>query len=307
MILACPESPQSWHKRPVTWCLVAANVFIFMLFFSGLPDSSASQLLRDENLRVAGEIYLRYEKNLPPAQRLRQPAWLDEMKSGDSRQMEMLGSMAVRDRRFLDFVENSPPLGDEIAFASLREKIHQFRDNLSSQPLHRFGLNSERTKSFAWVTYQFSHIGWMHLISNMAFLLFLGWVIEGIWGGGVLLLLYLTGGFAGGLLFLSLSPAGIIPMVGASGSVSALISFYSLAETRRRVRYYFMLLPWQNLHGFVYLPTLLIWPLYLVSDFAGLIAAPEGFITGVAYSAHVGGALLGATLALNFRLFRQPT
>jgi membrane associated rhomboid family serine protease len=242
------------------------------------------------------------------AEQLGLPAWISEMRSGDVRQMDYLGSYAIRDLGFLSAIEAGFGVGDLIALEALRAHLKVFHEKLTSQPLHRFGLSSERTNSLAWLTYQFSHVGFLHLLSNMVFLFLIGLVVESAVGALGLLCLYLGGGVAGALLFLWLSPGSVIPMVGASGAVSALMAFYALFEPRKNIRYYYIIAPFQNLHGYIYLPTLLILPLFLVSDITGLISAPEGLVSGVAYGAHVGGAIFGFFWAviLRFALRVKP-
>lgn len=301
MILPCPENPQSWNRRPITWMLVFLNIAVFLIFFADAPVSPTMDLVKDKNLETAGRAFLQ----MIPAQsedvRRKTPDWVFEVSASRSVDLQLIGYYAIRQNFFLDGVGRFPFHGDEIALGDLRKAVAVFQDKFPEDRLHRFGLSPSRDRSFAWLTYQFSHIGFLHLASNLVFLVFIGWAIEGLFGGTVLLILYLMGGFAGGAFFLGLFPGSYIPMVGASGSVSALIAFYALAEPKWRIRYYYLLFPAPGLNGFIYLPTLLILPLYLLADATGLIASPDGLMTGVAYSAHLGGAAFGAIAALLVR------
>lgn len=300
MIIPCPVLPRRWSDFPVTWSLVAANIFIFLIFFAGNPDSTASDNLTDRDLRTAGRLLL------SESQASHRPAWLDTRGLLTPERLETYGSLAIRDRAFLESLEKGEiASADPIALKSLTEAARKFHSELQNQPLHRFGLSSERNGGFAWMTYQFAHAGLLHLLSNLIFLVLMGWALETRLGGSTLLATYLLGGSAGGAFFLFLYPQSVIPMIGASGSVSALIAAYALSEPRRRIRYYYFVMPFNDLHGFIYLPTLLIFPLFLVSDLASLIAHPPGMMSGVAYSAHVGGALLGAAVAVLCRVLRR--
>jgi membrane associated rhomboid family serine protease len=130
-------------------------------------------------------------------------------------------------------------------------------------------------------------------------------------GGLGLLALYVLGGVAGGAAFLSYNGPGVIPMVGASASISALLAFYFIVETRRRVRFVYFISPFPGHNGFIYLPTLLIFPLFLLVDFTNLLSSPDGLGGGVAYSAHAGGTLFGILSGIfarwTFRLERPLT
>lgn len=300
MIIPCPVLPRRWSEFPVTWALVGANIFIFLIFFAGIPDSTASDHLSDRDLRTAGRLLL------SESQAGRRPPWLDTRGLITPERLETYGSLAVRDRGFLESLEKGEiASADPIALKALTESASKFHRQLQSQPLHRFGLSSERKDGFAWLTYQFAHAGLLHLLSNLIFLLLMGWALETRLGGATLLGMYLLGGMAGGAFFLFLYPQSVVPMIGGSGAVSALIAGYALSEPRRRIRYYYFLLPFPGLHGFIYLPTLLIFPLFLASDLASLISHPPGLMSGVAYSAHVGGAILGAVVAVLCRFLKR--
>jgi membrane associated rhomboid family serine protease len=301
MMLPCPENPQSWSTRPITWMLVILNVFIFLLFFADAPQSKEHALLKGANLQTAGRVFLRMLPDQPLEVQQRVPGWIFRVSSGNKDDLEMVGFYAVRQSFFAEQIARVKGIGDEVAVEKLRRDMTSFQESLPGERLHRFGLSPQRERSFAWITYQFSHVGFLHLASNMVFLIVLGWAIEGMFGGLTLLMLYVMGGIAGGFLFLGMFPHSFIPMLGASGSVSALIAFYAFAESRRCIRYYYILFPSPGLHGFIYLPALLMVPLYLLADWTGLLAAPEGLMTGVAYSAHIGGAIFGASAALTAR------
>ncbi|MBX3039934.1 MAG: rhomboid family intramembrane serine protease [Bdellovibrionaceae bacterium] len=301
MILPCPENPQSWNHRPITWMLVFLNIAVFLIFFADAPASPTMDLVKEKNLETAGRAFLQMIAVSPEEVREKTPDWIFEVSTSRSVDLQLIGYYAVRQSFFLEGVSSFAFHGDEVALAELRKSVATFQDKFSEDRLHRFGLSPLRNQSFAWLTYQFSHIGFLHLASNLVFLIFIGWAIEGLFGGTVLLILYLMGGIAGGVFFLGLFPGSYIPMVGASGSVSALIAFYALAEPKWRIRYYYLLFPTPGLNGFIYLPTLLILPLYLLADATGLLASPDGLMTGVAYSAHLGGAAFGAIAALLVR------
>jgi membrane associated rhomboid family serine protease len=188
--------------------------------------------------------------------------------------------------------------GDLIEISALQLKLKDTLRLLEEENLYRFGLSQKLSKSMAWVTYQFTHAGAMHLLSNIVFLVVVGLSIELLIGSVATLLLYLVGGFFGGVLFLLLSPHGLAPMVGGSASISAFLAAYPILESRRRVRFYYMIVPFDQWHGFIYLSPLVIYSIYLLSDITALIASGLSYqYTSVAYSAHLGGAIAGVLFA----------
>jgi membrane associated rhomboid family serine protease len=148
------------------------------------------------------------------------------------------------------------------------------------------------------ITYQFSHSGFSHFLGNMLFFLIFASTLEVMVGGLALLILYLCFGVFAALFFLVLSEVSAVPLIGASGAISGLMAFFCVLAWSTRVRYgYFLFLPRREFAGTVNLPawiTLLFWSL---SDLAGLWSTPSE-LGGVAYSAHLGGELIGAIAAL---------
>ncbi|MFQ3665339.1 MAG: rhomboid family intramembrane serine protease [Sphingomonadaceae bacterium] len=82
------------------------------------------------------------------------------------------------------------------------------------------------------VTHQFLHAGLAHLAMNMLFLAWVGRHTEWLIGPVRLLLLFLLGGVVGGLVQVIASPSSVVPVVGASGAVSAIFGTYALLYAR---------------------------------------------------------------------------
>ncbi len=294
MILPLPEFSKDISKYPLTITLAALNLFLFVLIFSGIDSGmSSSPLLKSDGLVLTGRLYQQYLGTIPQDLRAEKPAWIADMTAVNEEQMGVLGAYALRDSDFLMKGETFQFKGDQVQISNWRQDFSQFREKYKEQLLYRFGLSSWEKSPLSWITYQFSHSNWMHLFSNLAFLIVIAMAVEAQFGSFALLVVYLFGGIAGGMGFILSDVHGTIPMVGASASISALMAFYCLAETRMRVRFLYFASPMQGHHGAIYLPTLLIIPLFLIVDLASLISTPEGLGSGVAYAAHLGGSLLG--------------
>ena len=76
------------------------------------------------------------------------------------------------------------------------------------------------------ITALFIHAGWLHLISNMVYLWIFGDNVEDRLGKFFFIIFYLLGGAFSFVVFSKMSTYPDIPMVGASGAVSALIGAY---------------------------------------------------------------------------------
>lgn len=137
-------------------------------------------------------------------------------------------------------------------------------------------------------TNMFLHGGLLHLGLDMLMLLAMGRLLEPLYGGGRLLVLYLGGGLAAALAEWALAPMSPVPVVGASGAVSALIGAQALlagrvqaAQSGERRN------PLVQALGLAIAWTLVQW-------LAGVVMAGEGIHLAVA--GHVGGFVAGLAL-----------
>ena len=149
----------------------------------------------------------------------------------------------------------------------------------------------------AWMTLfssMFMHGGLMHLGGNMLYLWIFGNNIEDTLGHVKFLIFYLLGGLAAALSHVSFDPQSAIPMVGASGAISAVLGAYLLAFPSARV----VVLVWiVMIVRFIRVPALLmlgIWFAMQIFGFAG--DSSQG--GGVAWLAHIGGFVAGIVMAL---------
>lgn len=180
--------------------------------------------------------------------------------------------------------------------AALCDELLQAHD---ARPTRRFALVPERgLLQPGWLTYQFLHAGFLHLLGNMlVFFLVVGPFLEDAWGRPFFLAFYLAGGIvAGAAQALPVRDSGI-GIVGASGAISACIGAFALRFAHRRVRmgYWFALF----LRGTFFVPALAYAFFGLAMDLYGLKLAGAG--GGVAYGAHVGGFLFGIGTAILVR------
>ena len=144
------------------------------------------------------------------------------------------------------------------------------------------------------ITYQFLHGGWMHLISNMAFLWVFADNVEDAFGHVGFLIFYLICGAAAGMthtVLLAQSPA---PLIGASGAVSGVLASYLLLYPKARV--------WILLFLRIPLPISAFWALsgwFALQLFSAFFTSQDD--VQVAWFAHIGGFLAGLILTFVLR------
>lgn len=133
------------------------------------------------------------------------------------------------------------------------------------------------------------HAGIAHLLMNMLMLLFCGRSIEIILGTRGLLILYLIGAYAAAVAHYLVSANEITPMVGASGSISAVLGAYAIIFGRNRVKV-------ANARAAVLLHSLWLAAAWVVLQLlVGLTFETTG--ARIAVAAHIGGFLAGLALA----------
>ncbi|ALV26816.1 membrane protein [Pannonibacter phragmitetus] len=142
------------------------------------------------------------------------------------------------------------------------------------------------------VSYAFLHADVMHLAGNMLFLWVFGDNVEDAMGHVKFLAFYLLCAAAGGLAFALLDPASDVPLIGASGAVSGIVSAYLMLHPRVRVWVLFM--------GRIPLRLPALWLLggWIIVQIASLFLFQK---SQVAWVAHAGGIMAGAVLVLVMR------
>jgi membrane associated rhomboid family serine protease len=280
----------SWHKAPMTWALVLTNVFLFMMV-QGPNKNSSSSFQSPENLILAGKMYDQYlspdQETLPL--------------KADSEWM-LLGAQAVRDKNFHEALGTKSFRGDQVQIEKWKKSFSSYKNDFETRTTRLFGLSHDHGMSLNWITYQFTHAGWFHLLGNMGFLMLFAGALEVKLGGLVVALLYLFSGWAAGSMFLTLSGSSTIPVVGASGSLTGIMAFYAVYEIKKRVKFLYFVSPLEGYWGFIYLPKIALVPLLFLPDLVGYFSSSDHFGQSIAYTAHLGGAAFGLTAALVFKM-----
>jgi membrane associated rhomboid family serine protease len=143
------------------------------------------------------------------------------------------------------------------------------------------------------------HAGLLHLLFNMLMHLFCGRAVEGLLGGRQLLLLYLLGAYVAAGAQYAVEPLSEVPMVGASGAVSAVLGAYAMLFGRNRVK-----VANPMLAGLI--NSLWLMAAWIVLQLIlGYTFGAQG--TMIAIAAHIGGFLVGMLLAKPLLLLRYRT
>lgn len=140
------------------------------------------------------------------------------------------------------------------------------------------------------------HSGLVHLGFNLLIFVWCGAAVERVIGKAGLVVLYVIGAYAAALAQWALDPMGVVPMIGASGAISAVIGAFALSFGRaKQVTNSVTLNRWINA-----LWLLVAWVVLQVM--MGVLAGSQGYL--LATPAHVGGFALGLLLQRPLLLWR---
>lgn len=177
-------------------------------------------------------------------------------------------------------------------FTFFIELINPYFYNYTLLPLIALVPGEIFVHPWTLLTHMFVHAGIWHIFSNMLGLYFFGEFLHEIVGEKKFFFVYFAGGLFAGLFF-TLFAYTLIPgllfieAVGASGAIYALGGTLAVLRPNARV----MIFP---------LPIPI--PLWLAVVIGLVLIAP-----GVAWQAHLGGAIFGALMGLYFRQQRGYT
>lgn len=151
----------------------------------------------------------------------------------------------------------------------------------------------------AWLTplsAAFLHADIFHLAFNMLMLFYCGRFVEAAIGPTGLGVLYVIGAYASAAAEYLWDPVNVVPMIGASGAISAIVGCYAMLFGQNRIR---PLGP---------IPARIIQIVWLAAAWIviqGLIGvATWGSMTRIAIVAHIGGFIPGLLLARPLLLWR---
>jgi len=151
-------------------------------------------------------------------------------------------------------------------------------------------------------TAMFMHAGWVHVAGNLLYLWIFGNNIEDRLGRGRFVVFYLLCGVAGTLAQAMVSPASMVPNLGASGAIAGVLGAYLVLYPGASV---LTLIPIFFFVELARLPAVLVIGFWFVLQLgSGLAALGAGMMEsgGVAWFAHIGGFVTGVVLMLPLAL-----
>jgi len=155
-----------------------------------------------------------------------------------------------------------------------------------------------------WITVftaMFMHGSWSHIIGNMVFLWAFGPEIEEAMGRRRYLVFYLAGGLVAMLAQIAADPHSMVPNLGASGAIAAVMGAFIVTYPRDRIKAVLFILVFVRI---TFIPAALLIGFWFLTQLVHAGAVAQVQTGGVAYLAHVGGFVFGTLTA---HLFETPS
>lgn len=291
MIIPFLDGFLTFSKAPITWIILLMNVFLFSQNY-GLSKECQNQFEAwyqdDDFIHTQGQIYKQFNET-------REIASVSDI--------GMLGRLAFRDEKFLIAAPKNDWKGDAIAIKKWREDVADFMVLRAYYPPLMLGVSESQQDLFSFISYQFYHEGFLHLAGNILLVLLVGGFLERRYSGSAVFLVYIVGGCAAAFLYAKTVVLGGSPLVGASGSLCAMLGFLFVCEFKNKTRLLYIILPLKKYMGFVFVPTL-YWVLWLcmIEDISGWLSQSTLLSSGVAHIVHLYGFVIGCALGIVYKV-----
>lgn len=291
MIIPIAHEDQRGRRWPwVTIVIIALNVVVFLFTHDRMEIEA----------REAGQIQLHIlilSARYPDAQTT--PDVAQMVRSFKREHAKVFARLASTARTPVDTWDaehlgaNATPTDINSEMAALGTQLEQIR---SESLAWNYAFHPYHPTLISYITADFLHGGWEHLIFNMWFLWLAGTILEDAWGRVVYPIFYLIAGVIALVVHAGVFRDSFVPVVGASGAIAGLMGGFLARFPQTRIKMAWLW--WFRIYKF-FVPAYVILPLWLVIQvFWGILAGSEG---GVAYWAHVGGFACGMIGAVILR------
>jgi len=162
--------------------------------------------------------------------------------------------------------------------------------------LSKYAFIPAHPTALSYLTANFLHGGWLHLIGNMWFLWLAGGILEDTWGRIVYPAFYLIAGLLALQVHALVNAGSLTPTIGASGAIAGLMGAFLVRFPTVKIE-----MGWLLMFKFYRFKAAAYWllPLWLLMEvFYGSLF---GQSSGVAHWAHIGGFVFGGLIAMGVR------
>ncbi len=278
----------------ITLGLIAVNIIVFLCTHWTMEDQQ--QQARDVKLHLILLAAMHPELTVPSEV---QPM-LDTIQKNNPKEWEYIKS----DKRPVEDAWDA-----RVRLMDNPEKLQEEMDSLAAQYsqveatslTERYAFIPAQSRLITYLTANFLHGGWLHLIGNMWFLWLAGFVLEDTWGRPLFTIFYFVAGAAAMQVHAWANDGSLTPSLGASGAVAGLMGAFLVRFPKMKIQMRWILGIRSLMRGGYQFsaPAYALLPLWLLMEvFYGTFF---GQATGVAHWAHIGGFVFGALVAVGLR------
>jgi membrane associated rhomboid family serine protease len=270
----------------VTLALIAINVVVFLFTMTKMDDETPQLVEVKNRILILAALHPELKMGAD-AQRFIdgfKQSRPDDWKNIQNPYRDVLNAYDAK----IKMMEDTSKLQDEMD--SLNTQLAGLS---SSSVAEQYAFVPNHPNPISYLTANFMHGGWFHLIGNMWFLWLAGFVLEDVWGRWVYSAFYLIAGAAALQFYAWSNPGSVTPTLGASGAVAALMGAFLVRFPKMKIEMAWLL--FFRIYRFKAAAYWLL-PLWLAQEVC--YGSLFGSSSGVAHWAHVGGFLFGAVAAL---------
>jgi membrane associated rhomboid family serine protease len=276
----------------ITIAFIAINVFVFLLTISGLESGNSAKL---SQLRLQIRLLAARHPDLTisgDAQQMVEDFKKHEPEAWTQAQSEHRDVADASEARRVFTGENTEKLQEEM------DSLTAEYSTLAHEPtVMQYAFVPAKPALISYITANFLHAGWMHLIGNMWMLWLAGLALEDKWGRVIYAIFYFAAGAAALQFHAWLNPGSYTPLIGASGAVAGLMGAFLVRFPTMEIKLLWLLLWWRGFRVFRFeAKAFWFFPFWLLMEvFNGVL---WGSTSTIAHWAHVGGFLFGVAIAL---------
>ena len=287
MLIPIKHENMTARRWPVvTLSLIAINTIVFLFTMTALDNETPQLGEVKTHILILAAVHPEL-KFAPESQRLVdgfKQSHPDEWKQVQNPYRDVINAYDAKIK-----LEDDPAKLQDQADSLNTEYVQLSSVSISEQ----YAFVPAHPNPISYLTANFLHGGWLHLIGNMWFLWLAGFVLEDVWGRWLYSVFYLIAGVAALQFYAWTNPGSITPTLGASGAVAALMGAFLVRFPKMKIE-----MAWLFMFRLRRFKAAAYWllPLWLLVEiFYGSLSGTSG---GVAHWAHVGGFIFGAIAAL---------
>jgi|GEM_PF-1571695 len=301
------ESGEVQRLPYLTLSIIILNILLYIVTYFAVPATQEEFIAQEAKLSkyYAKNPYLNlpketFRKLSPSEQKWERQQEPEEFIQEAEERLAGLGSDVVSAKP-----DEPAEVPDEEEIKARQKKLdryaREFEDAYEGIFYRRYGYIPARGGFFTLFSSMFLNDGLMHLLFNMFFLYLSGCKIEDLWGRIAYPIFYLIGGIVASLSHGLMFPESVVPCVGASGAIAAVMGAFMIRLYKTKI-YFFYIYAFSTKvrRGTFQAPAYLMLPLWLTEQILESLksAGGEG---GVAFWSHIGGFVFGAIVAFLFK------